>query len=160
MGSLPRNYRRQGEAWGIIDVRKGFHTMKQIFKASLVMLGCFAMSALAQDWYHEREMHFHGEEWRAHLFEHVRFDLEHVNSAIFAAPRERRRLETTRHELTDLQVQLQSGGHYNPRELNDVIDSMVKSSNDQRLSPRDREVLADDTNKLRDYREHHEHWMR
>jgi hypothetical protein len=28
------------------------------------------------------------------------------------------------------------------------------------LSPRDRDVLADDLNRLRDYREHHEHWNR
>ena len=133
--------------------------MKHIFKASLVMLGCFAMSAVAQDWYHEREMHFHGEEWRAHIFEHVKFDLEHINSAIFAAPRERRRLDNTRRELTDLQAQLRSGGRYNEGELNDVIDSLVKSSNDQRLAPRDREVLTDDLVKLRDYREHHEQWL-
>jgi hypothetical protein len=30
---------------------------------------------------------------------------------------------------------------------------------DNRMGPRDREVLRDDLDRLREYREHHEHWM-
>jgi hypothetical protein len=133
--------------------------MKQVFKAGLVMLALFGLSAMAQDWYHDRLERFRGEEWRGHVFEHVRTDLDHIWSAGGAAPRERRRLDTTKHELSDLQAQLQSGGRYNEHELNDVIDSLTKSANDQRLAPRDREVISDDLNRLRDYREHHDHWM-
>jgi hypothetical protein len=133
--------------------------MKQIFKAGLIMLACFALNAVAQDWYHDREQRFRGEEWRGHVFEHVRSDLDHIWSAGNASPRERRRLDITKRELNDLQAQLGSGGRYNEHELNDAIDSLVKSSNDQRLAPRDREVLADDASRLKDYREHHEHWM-
>jgi hypothetical protein len=138
---------------------KGFlKTMKQIFKAGLVMLALFGLSAMAQDWYHDRLVRFRGEEWRGHIFEHVRTDLEHIWSAGNAAPRERKRLDNTKRELTDLQAQLQSGGRYNEGELNDVIDSLVKSANDQRLAPRDRDVIGDDLNRLRDYRAHHDTW--
>ena len=136
--------------------------MKHIFTTGLVAIALLGLNAFAQgDWYHDRDERFRGEQWRAHLFEHVRVDLDHVGSAIFAAPRERRRLDTTKRELADLQNQMmQTGGHYNERELNDVIDSMVKSANDQRLAPRDREMLNDDLNRLRDYRANHDHWMR
>ena len=133
--------------------------MKHIFKATVLMLACFGLNAAAQDWYHDRELRFRDEGWRGHLFEHVRVDLDHVGSAVFAAPREQHRLQRTREELADLQGKLERR-FYDERELNDVIDSMVKSANDQRLSPRDRDVLHDDLNRLRDYRAHHDHWMR
>jgi chromosome segregation ATPase len=126
----------------------------------IVVTACsLAGSLLAQDWYHDREQRFRSEEWRHHLFAHVREDLEHIHSAAWAADRERHRLERTRQELSDLQVKLDQH-RFEGGELNDVIDSLEKSANDQRLSPRDREVLADDVRRLRDYREHHEHWYR
>jgi hypothetical protein len=134
--------------------------MKWMFPAATVMLACFACSAVAQgDWYHERLERFRDEHWRNHIFEHVREDLDHIGSARWSAERERRRLDRTRQELADLQAKLEHG-RYDEGELNDVIDSLVKSANDQRLSPRDRDVLHDDANRLRDYREHHEHWAR
>jgi hypothetical protein len=133
--------------------------MKQILKAGVVMLALFGMNAAAQDWYHDREMRFRGEEWHMHLFEHVRVDLEHLPSEMWSAPREKRRIENTKHELVDLQGKLERR-FYDERELSDVIDSMVKTSNDQRLSPRDRTVVADDLNKLRDFRAHHDAWWR
>jgi hypothetical protein len=49
-------------------------------------------------------------------------------------------------------------GRFDNGILNDVIDSIRKSSNDQRLAPRDRDVLADDLNRLKDYQDHHDHW--
>lgn len=133
--------------------------MKKTMTAGLLTLACFALTAAGQDWYHEREMRFRGEEWRAHLFEHVRVDLEHIGSAVWASGKERNRLDNTRRELSDLQVKLDHG-RYDEHELNDVIDSMRKSANDNRLSPRDRDALRDDLNRLMDYREHHEHWRR
>jgi uncharacterized protein YfkK (UPF0435 family) len=133
--------------------------MNHIFKAGVIMLACFGFTAGAQDWYHDREQRFHGEEWRGHLFEHVRVDLEHLPSEMFAAPREKQRLENTKRELSDLQGKLERN-FYDDRELKDVLDSMVKTSNDQRLSPQDRTVVADDLNRLRDYRAHHNNWMR
>ena len=133
--------------------------MKQIFGTALLALVCFGFNATAQDWYHEREARFRDERWRAHVFEHVRVDLDHIGSAVWASGKERTRLERTKQELADLQIKLDHG-RYDERELNDTIDSMRKSANDNRLSPRDRDVLSDDLNRLIDYRQHHDHWNR
>ena len=133
--------------------------MKQICKVGIIALACLGMNAVAQDWYHDRDARFRGEQWRAHVFEHVRVDLDHIGSAIWASGKERTRLQRTRQELADLQFKLEHG-RYDEHELNDVIDSMVKSANDNRLAPRDRDVLSDDLSRLRDYRAHHDHWIR
>jgi hypothetical protein len=119
-------------------------------------MAAFALSAGAQDWYHEREERFRGEQWRAHVFMHVRSDLEHVWSGR-ASDKERRRLERTEQELTKMQADLDQG-RFDNGILNDVIDSIRKSSNDDRLPPRDRAVLADDLSRLKDYQDHHDHW--
>jgi hypothetical protein len=123
------------------------------------MLACFGLTAVAQDWYHDRDARFHDERWRGHIFEHVRADLDHIGSAIWASGRERARLDRTRQELSELQAKLEHG-RFDEHELDDVIDSIRKSSNDERLARRDREVLNDDLARLQDYREHHEHWNR
>jgi hypothetical protein len=117
------------------------------------ILASFALSAVAQDWYHEREERFRGEEWRAHVFMHVRSDLEHVWSGR-AADRERERLEKTKEELTKMQADLDQG-RWDNGILNDVIDSIRKSANDDRLPPKDRDVLADDVVRLKDFQDHH-----
>ncbi len=122
-------------------------------------MACFGVSAFAQDWYHDRDDRFRGEEWRGHVFEQVRMDLDHINSAYRAAERERKRLARTREELGDLQEKLEHS-RYDGGELNDVVDSIRKSSNDERLSGRDRDVLRDDLARLEDYRANHDHWRR
>ncbi len=122
-------------------------------------MAALAFVALGQDWYHEREERFRGEQWRAHIFVHVRTDLEHIWSASQAADRERRRIDRTKEELTKMQADLDQGRFDNGL-LNDVIDSLRKSSNDERLASRDREVLADDVVRLKDYQDHHDHWLR
>ena len=121
------------------------------------MLPLLGVTASAQDWYHNRNARFQGEEWRGHVFEHVRVDIDHIGSAIWASGKERTRLDRTKQELGDLQMKMEHS-RYDEGELNDVIDSMKKSANDTRLSSRDRDVLGDDLNRLRDYRENHDHW--
>lgn len=133
-------------------------TMKNVIQAGLILLPFFAFSAVAQDWYHDRELRFQGEQWRVHVFEHVRTDLNHIGSAVWAAGKERRRLDRTKLELAELQGKLETNGSTDRSELNDVIDSIRKSSDDQRLSPQDRDVLHDDLNRLIEYREHRERW--
>jgi hypothetical protein len=120
-----------------------------------VILASFALSAAAQDWYHEREERFRGEGWRPHLFMHVRSDLEHVWSGR-AADRERERLNKTEEELTKMQADLDQG-RWDNGILNDVIDSIRKSSNDDRLPPKDRDVLADDLARLKEFQDSHNH---
>ncbi len=132
--------------------------MKRMLVAGVLSLATLALTLGAQDWYHDREDRFRGEEWRMHLFEHVRTDLEFVqHNAPWAAPRERRRLERTKEELRDLQGKLANHA-FDDRELSDVIDSLRKSVNDDRLSAQDKDVLNDDLNRMREFREHHEHW--
>jgi hypothetical protein len=130
--------------------------MRQTIAAGF-LLAALAVSAFAQDWYHEREERFRGEEWRPHVFEQVRTDVDHVWSAFRASEKERIRLDKTKDELTKMQADL-NAGRFDNGILNDVIDSIRKSSNDQRLAQRDREVLADDLIRLKDYQDHHNRW--
>lgn len=118
-----------------------------------LLITALAVTASAQDWYHDRDARFHGDRWRPHLFEYVRTDLEHVWSGR-AAERERERLQRTEEELSKMQADLDHGRWDNGM-LNDVIDSISKSSNDQRLAPRDRNILADDVNRLREFQAQH-----
>jgi hypothetical protein len=126
--------------------------MRQLFTTG-VILTALAMSVAAQDWYQEREDRFRGDEWRSHIFTQVRTDLEHVWSG-HAAERERDRLVKTEQELTKMQADLDQG-HWDNGLLNDVIDSVRKSSDDERIPPRDRAVLADDLTRLKDFQDHH-----
>jgi len=129
--------------------------MKRILTAGII-LAAMAWTVAAQDWYHERDERFRGEGWRPHIFMHVRSDLDHIWSARRAADRERRRLDRTRQELTKMQADLDAGRWDNGL-LNDVIDSLTKSSNDERLAPRDRQVLADDVGRLKEFQDRHNH---
>ena len=131
--------------------------MKQIYKAGLIMLACFGLNAAAQDWYHDRDGRFHGGDWRGRLFEHVRMDLDHIQHSTWPGGGDRYRIERTKHELGELQVKLEHG-RYDEHELNDVIGAMNRVVADNHMGPRDREVLNDDLNRMRDYRAHHDHW--
>ena len=129
-------------------------TMSQTLRLGVILMA-LASSLAAQDWYREREERFRGEQWRSHLFAHVRTDLEHVWSNR-AADKERNRLERTEKELAKMQADLDQGRWDNGL-LNDVIDSIRKSSNDERLSARDRDVLADDLRRLKEFQDQHNH---
>ena len=41
--------------------------------------------------------------------------------------------------------------------LNDVIDSVSKSANDDRLQARDRDILRDDVRRLKEFQDQHQH---
>jgi hypothetical protein len=130
--------------------------MKQNMTAVLIL--AFAASiACAQDWYHDRDSRYQGEQWRPQVFAHVRTDLDHIWSAREASEKENQRLDRTKEELAKMQGDLDQGRFDNGL-LNDVIDSIRKSANDQRLAPRDRAVLEDDLNRLHDYQVNHNHW--
>jgi hypothetical protein len=128
--------------------------MTRLLNAGII-LTALAASAFAQDWYHDRDERYRGDRWRPHLFEYVRTDLEHVWSGR-SSDQERARLERTKEELTKMQADLDHG-RWDNGILNDVIDSIRKSSNDNRLPPRDREVLADDVNRLKEFQDQHNH---
>lgn len=130
--------------------------MKRNMTAMLI-LALAASIASAQDWYHDRESRYQGEQWRPQVFAHVRTDLDHIWSARGASEKENQRLDRTKEELAKMQGDLDQGRFDNGL-LNDVIDSIRKSANDQRLAPRDRAVLEDDLNRLHDYQANHNHW--
>jgi hypothetical protein len=127
--------------------------MKRIFTVGIIV-GALAVSVAAQDWYHDRDERFRGEGWRPHIFINVKTDLEHTWSAVKASDQERKRLETTEGELTKMQADLDQG-RWDNGILNDVIDSIRKSSNDSRLAQRDRAVLADDLGRLKEFQDQH-----
>jgi hypothetical protein len=131
--------------------------MRRIVSTGLV-IAAMAMTAFAQDWDHDRDQRYQWDAWRPHLFDYVRTDLEHVWSAYQAKDRERVRLDKTKEELYKMQVDLDQG-RFDNGILNDVIDSLRKSSNDDRLSTSDKEIIADDLVRLKDYQSHHDRWL-
>ncbi len=132
--------------------------IEKITKVGLALAFSVGLSLAGQDWYHERDARFHGERWHSQIFADVRDDLDHIYTAGAASDKERHRLERTKDELTGLQAKLDQGVFDNGT-LNDVIDSLHKSANDDRLGPRDREVIADDLTRLHDYQRNHNHWI-
>jgi hypothetical protein len=134
--------------------------MKKIFGTAfmaVMFLGLFlglSTATQAQDWYHDRDARFNGDQWRPHVFAEVRTDLEHIWSANHAADKERERIERTKEELAELQAKLDHGVWDNGH-VNDVIDSLRKSANDSRLSERDRAVLSDDVTRIKDLQNEH-----
>lgn len=132
---------------------------RQVAKVSVVLLGLVTLGFAGQDWYHEREGFFHDESWHAHVFARVRDDLDHIYTAGAASEKEQHRLERTKEELTGLQAKLDQGVWDNGT-VNDVIDSLRKSANDQRLGPQDRQVLADDAARVHEFQRHHNEWIR
>ena len=132
--------------------------MKRIIRTGFFLTAFLSLNAVAQDWYHDRDGRFQGEQWRSQVFSQVRNDLDHIY-ADRARDRERTRLDKTRSELSQLQADLDQG-RFDNGILNDVIDSLAKSANDTRLAPRDREILSDDRSRLKDYQSNHNHWKR
>jgi hypothetical protein len=132
---------------------------KHFLRVSLATIALVGVSFAGQDWYHERNDYFRGEGWHAHVFARVLDDLNHIYTAGAAADRERARLEKTKEELAALQSKLDQGVFDNGT-TNDVIDSLRKSANDQRLGPQDRQVLADDAARIHQYQRNHNNWVR
>ena len=101
--------------------------------------------------YRERDEFFRGSDWRQRIFERVRIDVEHVRSHTFPIGGDQYRLGSTIQELNEMQDKL-SRGFFDRRELNDVIGALNAVLRDNRLSGRDREILSDDLDRLRDFR--------
>jgi len=109
-----------------------------------------------EDVYHrDRDEWYRGQNWRGQLFERVRQDLDHVQLATFPSGGDQFRLANTRQELDELQSKL-AAGRYDERELDDVIRALQRVVQDNRMPARDRDVLADDLDRLRDFRARHD----
>ena len=110
------------------------------------------------DSYHsDRDARFHDEHWRGHLFEDVRQDIEHVRATTWPSGGDTYRLDNTIGALNQLQTKL-ADHVYDERDLNNVIGVLSRVVSDNRMAPRDRDILNDDLSRLRDYRDHHADW--
>jgi hypothetical protein len=108
-------------------------------------------------WHHNRDGYYNrGQEWRMHLFDRVRQDLDHIQSAGFSWG-DRKRVDRAMTELNDLQSKL-SQRQYDQPELDDSIGAIQEVVQDNRLGPHDRDMLTEDLNRMREYREHHTDW--
>ena len=92
--------------------------------------------------------------WRGRLFQRVRDDIDHVQSAS-RFDSDQYRLDRVRRELDELQAKYVERGYDQP-ELDDVISALQRVVTDNRLSQRDRDMLSNDLSRLREFREHHE----
>ena len=87
----------------------------------------------------------------ARLFERTRVDLDRARGSIGGRGDEYR-LERVFEQLNDLERDY-SRGRVNYRQVDDVIDTLRRVLRDNRLSPRDRDNLTEDLDRLRDLRE-------
>jgi hypothetical protein len=122
----------------------------RIIPGALLVAFSLVGSSFAQDWYHQREQAFAGDNWRPQLFSQVRSDLDHIYSAQAAGGHENHRIEQTKERLAKLQDDMDHGRDDNNL-LNDVVNEMENTAKDNRLAPRDREVVADDVNRLHEF---------
>ena len=132
--------------------------------AGLALAGLsFTPALMAQDrddaYHNDRDAYFHGESWHARLFERVRDDVRHVQDVTWPGGGDQYRLARTMQELSELQGKM-AQRVYDEHELDDVIGALSRVVSDNRMAPRDRDILNDDLARLREFREHHEDWYR
>ena len=101
--------------------------------------------------YRDREDFYRGRDWRAQLFTRVRQDLDYVSRDSFRGD-DRYRLDRVYRELDDLQRDYASG-RWDRQALADVIQALDRVVDDNRLAPRNRDLLRDDESRLRDLRD-------
>ena len=110
--------------------------------------------------YHtDRDAYFHDQQWRGHLFERVKDDVEHVRSVTWPEGGDDFRLDRTLTQLDELQGKL-ANHVYDERELEAVIDTLGRVASFNRMAPRDRDMLNDDIARLREYHDRHADWDR
>jgi len=128
---------------------------------ALLFSGLMAVSAQDRDdsYYSRRDAFFHQEHWQARLFQRVRDDLSEVQSTTFPASRDEFRIVKTKEELGQLQDKL-ADHRYDAGQLDDVIAGVQRVIDSNKLSSRDRDMLSDDLNRMRQYRDHHDDWDR
>jgi hypothetical protein len=107
-------------------------------------------------WHQSRERYYSTDNWRAKMFDRIKMDLDHVQELAFGRNDENR-LAMTKDKVSELQGKM-AAGKYDQPELDEVIADLEKVVADNRLAARDRDMLADDLNRVREYRSNHENW--
>ena len=95
--------------------------------------------------------------WRGRLFDRVRADLEHIQAITPTFSGEQFRLARAKQELNEMQ-QRATAGTVDAKSVDDVISSLQRVVSDNRMPEPDRNLLNDDINRLREYREHAERY--
>jgi hypothetical protein len=143
---------------GLQEVLTMLNLVRNVTAAAVFLIFAGAAAAQTPDWYQQREDRYRAEHWKAHMFAEIRTDLDHVQATTFSG-RDEYRIERTKKDLDELQSDLAAGRYEEPK-LDEVIGSLQRVVADNRMSPRDRDMLNDDLGRLRDYRAHHEQWER
>jgi hypothetical protein len=107
----------------------------------------------------DREAYFRGEHWHARLFERVKQDVEHVRKVAWPKGGDNFRLDKTIAQLDELQAKF-ANHMYDDSELQRVTYTLGKVASFNRMPARERRIIDDDVNRLRDYRDHHADWLR
>ncbi|MGB6942842.1 MAG: hypothetical protein WBE37_10630 [Bryobacteraceae bacterium] len=139
-----------------------------LFSIAGLSLLVFSLTAAAPDrnpsqdensFHADRDAYFNGEHWHARLFERVKADVEHVRAAAWPRGGDDFRLDKTVAELDQLQSQY-AKKVYDDSELQRVIDTLGKVASFNRMPARERKIIDDDINRLRQYRADHADWFR
>lgn len=140
--------------------------MKHLFLGSTIISGLvlFGVPGFSQDRDRDEDR-YHSEDrgegyWAGHLFDRVRADLDHVQAGTPVFSGDEFRLAKAKQELSELQRSAAGGRFDQERDLDDVISALQRVVSDNRMPPRDRDMLNDDLNRLRDFKEHHERYYR
>ena len=95
--------------------------------------------------------------WANRLFDRIRADIDHVQAVTPVFSGEQFRLARAKQELNELQSNA-AAGRFDNRDLDDVINALQRVLADNRLTERDRNMLTDDLNRMREYRENHDRY--
>ncbi|HEY6344603.1 MAG TPA: hypothetical protein VIY49_24175 [Bryobacteraceae bacterium] len=95
--------------------------------------------------------------WRGRLFDRVREDIDQVQARTPVFSSDEFRLGRAKEQLTQLQKDAATG-KFVDRDLDEVIGTLQRVVSDNRMPERDRAMLTDDLNRLRDFKEHHERY--
>ena len=94
---------------------------------------------------------------RAMFFQNIREDLDRATSNASTFGGARYRLARTKQQLDDLQSKL-ARGFYDARQLTEVIGSLQRIVDSNQLAARDRNILAEDLQRLDDFRIRHDNY--
>jgi len=137
--------------------------MKRLFLGTTILSGLllFGAPGFAQDRDRDEDR-YHGEQrgegyWTGRLFARVQADIDHVQAITPTFSGDEFRLARAKQELNELQRNA-SAGRFDNRDLDDVMNALQRVITDNRMPARDRELLQDDLNRLREYKEHHERY--
>lgn len=123
--------------------------------AGLLFSGTYAFSQDRDDQYHRD--HRDQAYWSNHLFDRIRADIDHVQSEQPIFSGEQFRLAKAKQDLSELQSAAMAG-RFDDRNLDEVVGALERVQTEGKLSQRDRDMVMDDIARLREYREHHEHY--